>query len=752
MCMGGSGRGEAIMSVVATGARPTRKAFSTTKGTLVVAVALLAFAALIPASEAPNAGHSYSVASTHNQSGAVAPVSSEPTAAAQMSEKEALDAYGKLPLSFIPNEGQTDEAVRYYAQGAGYGFFFTHKGATLSFTEGKGHGGQALALDFLGADPDATLTAKKRLAGKVNYLVGDDPSEWRRGLSTHAELLYGGLWPGIDMAVRGEGGDLKYEFRLKPGASVKDVRLGYRGAEGLKVGSGGELLVQTSLGVLKDAAPVSYQRIGGERVPVKSRYTLKGDGSYGFAVGSYDPRYPLVIDPGLDYSTFLGGTGDDFGSDIAVRDDNAYVTGGTSSADFPTTRGAFDRTLGGDSDAFVTKLNASGSAPVYSTYLGGSSADAGNGIAVDTRGRAYVTGSTQSADFPTTPGAFDRTFNGGFNDAFVTKLNASGSSLIYSTFLGGTGSDDGLGIAVRDDNAYVTAPTSSADFPTTRGAFDRTFNGGRSDAFVTKLNASGSSLIYSTFLGGTGDDFGSDIAVDGRGRAYVTGDIEEGSRDYPTTPGAFDTTGGGEVGDAIVTKLNATGSALVYSTFLGGTNFFDGQAAGSDFGLGIAVRDDNAYVTGETVSSDFPTTPGAFDTTFNGGGDAFVTKLNASGSALVYSTFLGSGRGSDIAVDGRGRAYVTGGTASADFPTTPGAFDTTFNGGGAFVTKLNASGSALVYSTFLGSGTGEGIAVREGKAYVTGLTNSADYPTTPGAFDTTFNGDFDAFVTKLPTG
>ena len=345
---------------VLTEARLAKKGLPRIKRTLVVgAVALFvlaAFAALIPASETPNAENS-SAASTNVQSVTEAPVSSDPTAAApQMSKKEALDAYEKLPLSFVPNEGQTDKAVRYYAQGAGYGFFFTPKGATLSFAEGKGHGGQALALDFLGADPDATLTAKKRLAGKVNYLVGDNPSEWRRGLSTHAELLYGGLWPGIDMAVRGEGGDLKYEFRLKPGASVKDVRLGYRGAEGLKVGSGGELLVQTSLGVLKDAAPVSYQRIGGERVPVKSRYTLKGDGSYGFAVGSYDPRYPLIIDPGLDYSTFLGGAGVDGGSGIAVLDRRAYVTGFTNSADFPTTPGAFDTTWNGNEDAFVTKL------------------------------------------------------------------------------------------------------------------------------------------------------------------------------------------------------------------------------------------------------------------------------------------------------------------------------------------------------------------------------------------------------------
>jgi hypothetical protein len=283
---------------------PSKKRASVVLWALTLLALLAALGAPIPASEAPNAEHhSYSAGSTPDQSGAAAPVS-EP-AAPQMSEQEALDAYKKLPLSFVPNEGQTDKAVRYYAQGAGYGFLFTHQGAMLSFAEGKGRG-HALALDFLDANPNATLEAQKRLSGEVNYLQGNDPSKWQQELPTHGELLYGGLWPGIDMVVRGEGGKLKYEFHLKPGSSVEEVRLGYRGAEGLSVGAGGDLLVQTSLGVLKDAAPVSYQLIGGERVPVDSHYRLTGDGGYGFAVGSYDPRYPLVIDPGLDYSTFLG--------------------------------------------------------------------------------------------------------------------------------------------------------------------------------------------------------------------------------------------------------------------------------------------------------------------------------------------------------------------------------------------------------------------------------------------------------------
>src|SRR5215208_5993132 len=426
-----AGVAKAAGAKVLTGTTPARKVLPKTKGTLVVmALALLALATLISASETVNVGHS--PAASTNSEAAAAPVS-QPAAAPQMSEKEALDAYGKLPLSFVPNEGQsTDEAVRYYAQGAGYGFFFTKEGATLSFAEGKGRG-HALGLDFLGANPHATLTARKRLPGKVNYLVGDDPAKWQQGLPTHAELLYGGLWPGIDMAARGEGGKLKYEFLLQPGSSVEDVRLAYRGAEGLSVGAGGQLLVRTSLGVLKDAAPVSYQRIGGERVPVESRYKLDGEG-------------------------------------------RAYVTGTTLSANYPTTPGAFDTTFNGREDAFVTKLNASGSALAYSTFLGGSDLDQGLGIAVR-EGRVYVTGRTESPNYPTTPGAFDTTFNGN-RDAFVTKLNASGSALVYSTFLGGSDLDQGESIAVdREGRAYVTGLTQSADFPTTLGAFDRTFNG-----------------------------------------------------------------------------------------------------------------------------------------------------------------------------------------------------------------------------------------------------------------------------------
>jgi hypothetical protein len=462
---------------------------------------------------------------------------------------------------------------------------------------------------------------------------------------------------------------------------------------------------------------------------------------------------------GLAYSTFLGGSFISDGAGIAADASGAaYVTGRTSASNFPTTPGAFDTTFNGAIDAFVTKLNASGSGLAYSTFLGGGPSDDGAGIAVDATGAAHVVGSTASSSFPTTPGAYDTTFNGSGGvggDAFVTKLNAAGSGLAYSTFLGGTSDEFGYGIALDAGGvACVTGTTSGSSFPTTAGAFDRTFNGGASDAFVAKLSAPGSGLVYSTYLGGFGDDRGFGIAADATGAAYITGTTR--GMTFPTTPGAFDTTfNGGEPGgsDAFVTKVDVSGSTLAYSTFIGGA-FSNG---GTAEGLAVAVDASGAaYVSGETISPNFPTTPGAFDTSHNSvsGFDAFVTKLNAEGTGLVYSTFLGGvghESGTAIAVDATGAAYISGSTGSTAFPTTPGAFDTSFNGFSAnsFVTKLNAAGSGLVYSTFLGAGNGAAIVVdATGAAYVVGLAGP-DFPTTPGAFDTTFNGHSDAFVTKL---
>ncbi|WP_217697922.1 Ig-like domain-containing protein, partial [Sinomonas mesophila] len=683
-----------------------------------------------------------------------------------MSTDSALEAYGKLPLSFVANAGQTDEGVRYYAQGAGFGFFFTEDKAVLSLS--KGDRGHALELGFLGSSPDATLEVSEPAPGTVNYLAA---GENHTNLPTYKQVVYRGLWPGIDMIFAGRDGTLKYEFHVAPGADPSDIRLSYAGADGLALGQGGELLISTPLGTLSDSTPRSYQPIGGREVAVQSRFALEQGTqteAYGFALAGFDTHHPLVIDPALDYSTFLGGAMDDRGFSIAVDSaGNAYVTGTTTSTDFPTTTGAFDTAANGGADAFVTKLDATGTSLVYSTYLGGTSTENGTGIAVNSAGNAYVSGFTNSVNFPTTLGAFDTSL-GGSSDAFVTKLNVAGTALVYSTYLGGSGPDNPTicsagptgcnGIAVDAlGNAYVTGQTLFG-FPTTPGAFATSPIGGF-DAFVAKLNPAGagaSDLVYSTYLGGSAGDSTSAIALDAAGNAYVTGQTT--SSNFPTSLGAFDATFAGP-DDAFVTKLIPAGtgaSDLAYSTYLGGT----GGAVFGPLEAGFAIAVDatgSAYVTGATNSLDFPTTTGAFDTGFGGFEDAFVTKVNLTGTGLTYSTYLGgtsADRGSGIAVDTAGSsAVVTGRTSSTGFPTTTGAFDTTYNGADdAFVTKFNLTGSAVDYSSFVGGASNDqahGIALdATGDAYVTGETLSLGFPTA-GAFDTTFNSGADAFVTKL---
>jgi hypothetical protein len=536
-----------------------------------------------------------------------------------------------LPRAFSPSTGQTDEGVRYVARGDGYAFFFTDEKAVLSFVRPGGDAqavSDALALDlrFVGASSATSLEARERTAGTVNRFTGDR-SDWETGVPLYGELVYRDLWPGIDMVIRGDAGELKYEFHVSPGADLRDIRLAYAGADGLSRGDDGSLSIATALGELTDARPVSYQRSGGERVPVETGYALQGgDDAYGFTVGSgYDAEKTLVIDPSIDYASFLGGAGDDAGRGIAVdADGNAYVTGQTASFDFPTTVGAFDPTNNANTDVFVTKLDSSGSSVVWSTFIGGSAFDSGNAIAVDGQGAAYVSGFSGSLNYPTTAGAFDRTQNGG-SDAFVTKIDPAGSTLLHSTFLGGTANDSGAGIAVdaKRQIAYVAGSTESSDYPTTPGASDRDY-GDNGDAFVSALDASGSLLLHSTYLGGAGADAATAIATDAKGKwAWVTGST--GSADFPTTADAEDAGYNGN-GDAFATRLHRVNLRPAYSTFLGGL--------GTDVGNAITVDDKGktVFVTGSTNSADYPTTPGAHQAFHAGAADGFVTKLNAIGN------------------------------------------------------------------------------------------------------------------------
>jgi Beta-propeller repeat/Abnormal spindle-like microcephaly-assoc'd, ASPM-SPD-2-Hydin len=501
------------------------------------------------------------------------------------------------------------------------------------------------------------------------------------------------------------------------------------------------------------------------RQEVRGRYVITSKNEVGFRVSAYDRRRALVIDPVLAYSTYLGGSGSngygDRGNGIAVDSTgNAYVTGRTGSTDFPTVNPFQSKLLGGY-DAFVTKFNADGTSLVYSTYLGGSNGNTAYAIALDSAGNAYLTGNTTSTDFPT-KNAIQPVLGSGGTNAFVTEINAEGNALVFSTYLGGSSGtgDYGLGIAVDPSgNTYVTGYTYSSDFPTTPGAFQTICNGGSNcgtlgDAFVSKINPNGTAFVYSTYLGGSQPDQGYEIATDSAGNAYVTGFTE--SSDFPTAHAIQPTYSG--VGDAFVAKFNAAGSALVYSTYLGGSS--------ADYGYGIAVDSaGNAYIAGQTYSTDFPTTSGAFQTICNGGsgcqvyGDAFVTKINAAGSAFVYSTYLGGSSydyATGIAVDGTGDAYITGGAASNDFPLANAIQSTKGEPATPFVTKFNADGKGLVYSTYLGGrGAGKqetGFAIAAdaaGNAYVTGVAESKHFPTTLLGFQQSLKGPSDAFVAKI---
>jgi sugar lactone lactonase YvrE len=553
------------------------------------------------------------------------------------------------------------------------------------------------------------------------------------------------MYKGIDLVYHGTNQVLEYDFEVAPQIDPKQIAIEFQAIEKLEIEENGDLSIKTSNGTLSNHKPIIYQEIDGQKQMIAGNFKLLSNDSVGFEVGSYNHNFPLIIDPtvSLAYSTFLGGSSADQGNAIAVdASGSAYVVGQTNSTNFPTINAFQPTAIGGGSDVFVTKFSATGTSLVYSTFLGGSSSDQGFGIAVDSSGNTYITGTTNSTNFPTM-NAFQSTL-GGSNDAFITKLSATGTSLVYSTFLGGDSGDSGIRIAIDGSgNAYVTGNTNSTDFPR-MNAFQSAFGGGNSDGFTTKLSATGNSLIYSTFLGGSASDTTAEIAVDTNGNAYVIGSTQ--STNFPTV-NAFQSTNAGGA-DAFVTKFSATGSSLVYSTYLGGND--------TDQGSGIVVDGNgNAYVTGFTQSTNFPTV-NAFQSTNAGGADAFVTKFSATGNSLVYSTYFGGSSfeiASGIAIDGSGNFYINGITFSTNFPTM-NAFQSSFAGSSdVFVTEFSATGSSLVYSTYLGGNNIDqprGIAVdRRGNVYISGFTNSTDFPTM-NAFQPTFAGGvFDGFVTKL---
>ena len=663
--------------------------------------------------------------------------------------------YGRLPLSFEENQGQTNAAVKFVSRGPGYTLFLTTDGAVLTLRHKERNIDSTFRMYIVGANPAVSVTGIDELPSKSNYFIGADPNKWRTNVKNYANVRYHDIYPGIDLLYYGNPQHLEYDFVVAPGVNANSIRLKFEGVNHLKPDQNGNVFAGDDSGQIELQKPRIYQQRAGLRKLVRGYYSMTTPDTISFHVADYDHSRPLIIDPVLVYSTYLGGSKvtaytRDAGEAIAVDSAGyAYVTGETSALDFPTrnpARNAFQPNNGGSFDAFIAKFNASGMALIYSTYLGGRGDDSGYGIAVDGMGNAYVTGSTESTDFPLI-NAYQGGCNGSFSSPFVTKLNASGTALLYSTCLGVGGG--GRGIAVDSGGrAYVTGSTGSANFPTFN-AFQPFYGGGHYDAFVTVFNASGTALIYSSYLGGSGDDNGRGIALDSASNAYVTGIT--GSQNFPTS-NAFQSNLAGP-SNAFVTKISA-GGALIYSSYLGGSG-----ADGGDVGESIAVDTaGNAYVTGSTGSEDFPTV-NAFEYDPNPGNgtfsSAFVTKIDSSGSQLVYSTYLGGSvheEGHGIAVDSSGNAYVTGVTISTDFPTA-NAFQPHLAGQrNAFITVFDPTGTTLLYSSYLGgSGVDQGFAIAvdsQGNAYVTGVTGSSDFPTV-NALQPKLNDNYSAFVSKI---
>ena len=710
--------------------------------------------------------------------------------------------YGAVPLTFERNQGQADGSVRFLSHGPGFSAYFKDHEASLwlsrSGSDTRASDGirrassksDVVRLSLPGASAGSRLSGEATLPGTVNYFIGSDPAAWRTGIPLFETVKYDGVYPGVNLVYYGSGRRLEFDLEAAPGADIGRIRVKFDGARKLSLDPAGNLIISASHGDIRFDAPVVYQLDADHRQQrIEGRFRLVSRNTVGFVIASYDRSRALVIDPILNYSTYLGASGG--ATAIAVNAaGEAYIAGqalsGMPASGFQTAPAKKSNPAFGS--AFVAKLNSAGTALLYCTYLSGSGNDAANAIALDSNGNAFVAGQTSSADFPTTKGALQVTNKAGVDNTgaanptgFVTALNSTGTALTYSTYLGGTNLTVPTAIALdTPGNAYLTGYTVATDYPTTSGAFQSLNKASTATAFVSKLNTSGTGLVYSTYLGGGTLDEMNGLAVDSNGNAYVVGSSE--STDFPTTPGAFQTINKTyPVGrTAVVTKLDPTGASLVYSTYLGGMTWETAWAIAVD-GSG------SAYVAGETTSTDFPITPGAFQERMNifggvGGSTALITKFDASASSIEYSTYLGGTQtlessppcieqnlpypavaaGLGIVLDGVGNAIVAGVTNQIDFPVTAGALETTNRAWlqgcdeGSFLSKIDTAGSKLLYSSyFSGSGDGSGMTQdythgiamdKSGNVYLAGQTVSTDFPTTPGAFQISPGG---AFVTQF---
>jgi hypothetical protein len=705
----------------------------------------------------------------------------------------ANDSFGRLPLMFERRESGNDE---FLCRGPGYTLFLSPAEAVFVLRprlpeelkrvargrrsadfdaaralSARGDRGTApLRVKLEGAQLPVEAAGLQELPTTVNYFLGSDPARWRRQVPTFASVRYREIYPGVDLIYYGNQRRLEFDFVVGPGADPAPIELSFDGAEWIEIEASGDLVMHTTAGPVRQNRPMVYQEVGGRRQVVDGHFVFRqnsradsagGSKRVGFKIGAYDRNQPLVIDPVLIYSSYLGGIGIDKAWDVAVDSNgNAYVVGETASTNFPVAA-AFDPNFnGGPNDVFVAKLDAQGTNLVFATYLGGDQQDVGFALALGGNGDIYLTGTTSSTNFPVTTNAVSATNHGSLfiglsrYDAFLVRLDPTGTNLLFSTYLGGSLDDNGLAIAVDGGgNAYVTGFTTSNDFPT--NGFVSSFRGGPSgnvfDAFIAKLTTSDGNIGYSGYLGGTGDDRGQSIAVDSQGSAVVAGFT--GSADFPLT-NALQTNFLGGVYDGFVTRFSADGSTKLFSTYLGGN--------GSDSVFRLALdADANIYLTGSTFSTNFPTR-NAISATNQGVSDIFVTKLDSSGTNIFYSTYLGGTdfeEGWGITVDAMGSAYVVGETFSTNFFTT-NAFQVTNAGGAdAFLLKLSPVGTAIESSTLLGgSGIDYGYSVGldgDGNTYMVGQTGSTDFPTAPstnGLQNAFGGGAADGFVARIFPG